>query len=387
MVLVDGDLASEDAALQDAVRALAQREIAPRAARLDREGAFPAEAVADLAKLGLWGLTVPAEYEGLAATRVQISLVVEELARACGSTALTLMAHIHSSSLIADHGQGAIRDECLPAVASGRCLTAIGLTEPGNGTDIASMRSVARRDGDGYVIDGRKAFITNGGKADRYVVFAKLDDWTGPGPGVTAFVVDGGADGLATSRPFDKMGLKASSTTDLMLDSVAVPAKARLGDEGAGLKIAIESLDGARMSTAAQAVGLARGAFDLAFHYALERVQSGSVIAHHQAVQLRIAEMQVKIAAARALLYQTARAIDRGCTDGAARAAAAKTCCTTTASEVTSQAVELLGGYGFMEEYQISRYMRDAKGGEIYDGTNDVNRLLITRQLIKSAKA
>lgn len=385
MVLADGDLLPEDVALQKTVRDLARREIAPRAARLDRDGAFPADSVFDLARLGLWGLMVPAEYGGLSASRAQISLVIEEIARACGSTALTLMAHVHSSALIAAYAEEALRAEILPAVASGRHLTAVCLTEPEAGTDIASMRSVARREGDRYVINGRKTFITNGGMADLYVVFARMKDWTGEGPGVTAFVVNAQADGVGTSRPFEKMGLKASRTTDLLLDSVSVPASARLGEEGAGLQIAVASLDGARMSTAAQAVGLARGAFDLAFDYALERVQSGKAIAHHQAVQLRIAEMQVKLAAARALLYQTARAIDRGCEDAATRAAATKVCCTSTASEVTSQSVELLGGYGYMEEYQLSRYMRDAKGGEIYDGTNDVNRLMVARQLIKKA--
>jgi alkylation response protein AidB-like acyl-CoA dehydrogenase len=386
MVLGDADLTTEDLQLRNTVREFAARELARVAVDQDRAGRVRLESLEGLAALGLYGLAVQGTYGGSSATRVQISLVIEEIARVCASTALTLMAHIHSSGLIAQHGDERQKQAWLPDVASGRKLCAVGLTEPDAGTDVGAIRAVARLQGDRYIIDARKTFITNGDHADVFVVFAKLANWTGPGPGVTAFIVDAGTAGLVAGAPFKKLGLRGSSTTELSLDSVVVPVWHRLGQDGEGYTLALRSLDGARLSTAAQAVGIAEGAFDVAFGYGLERFQSGKVIAEHQAVQLRLADMRISTDAGRALLYEVARAVDNGEPGTAAAAAATKVYCTQNASTVASRAVELLGGYGFMEEYSIARYMRDAKGGEIYDGTNDINRLLIARQLIKEAR-
>lgn len=371
--------------LREMVSTYAESRLASRAAEADGTSRFPAEAVAELGGLGLFGLLVPEDCGGMSATRVQCSLVVEELARADASVALTLMAHLHSTGLIAEYGSVEQKQRWLPAAATGAWLAAVGLTEPEVGTDIGAITSSARRrDGD-YRLSGHKTFITNGDRADLFVVFARVEDHAG----LSAFIVDGHADGLTVGPPFRKMGLRSSSTTEVWLDDVPVPVEDRLGDEGDALTVALQSVNGARMSTAAQAVGIARAAFAVALRYAQDRFQSGKPIAEHQAVQIRIADMHLGIEAARALLYQAARRVDEA--DGeaaaiAAIAAAAKVVCTTTASEVTSRALELVGGYGFTEDLPLSRYMRDAKGGEIYDGTNDINRLFIARQLFEKRR-
>jgi alkylation response protein AidB-like acyl-CoA dehydrogenase len=381
------DLSSDDVALQHVIREFASTELAVRASELDSEGRFPDEAVTGMARLGLFGLAIPKEFGGLSATRVQTSIVIEEIARACGSSALTLMAHLHSSGFIARYGTHEQKRQFLAAAASGERIAAIAMTEPEAGTDLAAMRATARGHDGHYVINARKTFITNGDRAGVFVVFAKIAGWAGAGDGITAFIVQADTPGVSAGKPLKKMGLRASSTTEVRLEDVSVALDDRVGEEGEGLSLALRSLDGARLSTAAQALGLAQGAFDIVLRYACVRVQSGTVIARHQAVQLRLADMQVALSASRALLYQVARAVDEGRTDTAAPAAAAKVFCTSNASRITSQAVELLGGYGFMEECELSRYMRDAKGGEIYDGTNDVNRLLIARHLVKGIEA
>lgn len=363
------------------VRRFADERLVGRAAEMDQQGCFPADTVLEMGELGLFGLTIPEQFDGLSATRVQSTLVLEQLARVDASAALTLMAHMHSTGLIARYGSEDQKERWLLPAATGRRLAAVALTEPDAGTDIASVRARAERDGEDYRLTANKTFITNGDRAELFVVFAGVlgqDD-------ISTFIVDGRAEGVSAGRPFRKMGLRSSTTTEVTFDRVWVPGRDRLGEEGQGRAMAMESLNGARMSTAAQAVGIAQGAFDIAFQYAGQRVQSGKVIGQHQAVQLRLADMHILIQAARALLYQAARQIDAGDAGAPTHAAAAKVFCTSTASEVTSRAVELVGGVGYVEDMPLARYMRDAKGGEIYDGTNDVNRLLIARQLLRTA--
>lgn len=385
MSLEDTDLTAEELAFRDGVRALARREIAPQAGQLDASHTFPERSVRMLAELGLLGVLLPEDVGGLGGTRMLATLAIEEIARACGATALTLMAHVHSTGLIAAYGDDDQRKRWLPKAATGEHLAAVAITEPEAGTDAAAMTSRARRGESTYVISGRKTFITNGDRADVVVVFAKVPEGDGPG-GISAFIVNGSDPGVRAGAPFEKLGLRSSSTVELALDDVVVEQHDRLGDEGEGLHLALRSLDGARMSTAAQSVGLAHAAVDIALNYAKERRQGGRAIAHHQAVQLRLADMHIRTAAARALLYQVARLMDREGWDGnIAEAASAKVFCTQVGAEVAAQAVEVLGGYGYMEEYEAARLMRDAKGGTIYDGTNDVNRLLIVRQLLRAA--
>lgn len=380
-----GMLTEEDLALRDLVRGYASKTLAARAAALDRDERFPDEVVGELGALGLSGMLIPEAFGGTEASRLQVSLVLEEIARVDAGTALILMAHLHGTGVIARYGTIEAKKRWLPGVAAGEQLAAVALTEPDAGTDIKSMRSRLVVNGSHYTLNGQKAFISNGDRADVFVVFARMAEWPHDGAGISAVVVDGRTPGVRPGSPVKKLGLRASTTTPVHFDDVVVPMEARLGAEGDGLAIALQSLDGARMSTAAQAVGIAQGAFERALAYCGTREQSGKVIAMHQAVQIRLADMFIGISGARALLHEAARMMDRGDEDASMLASAAKVTCTRTASEVASRAVELLGGYGFVEESDVARYMRDAKGGEIYDGTNDVNRLVIARRLVKAA--
>lgn len=382
MLLPELDLNDDDRSLRQTIRDVVRSKIAPPAAEIDRTGAFPQQSVDVLADLGMFGILLPSEYGGGGGTRTQASLVIEEVARGCGSTALTLMGHVHSAGLVATNGTDEQKQRWLPGAARGRLLAAVAITEPEAGSDAASIRTSARPTTDGYVLNGQKVFITSGDRAGVVCIFARVED-DGEGQ-ITAFLVEGDSPGLSASSPFKKMGLRGSSTVELILDDVQVPAAHVLGDVGSGLDIAYRSLDGARMSTAAQALGLAQGAFDIAFDYAQQRVQFGKPIVQHQAVQIRLADMHADLAAARALVYQVARLMDAEGPEGhPAEAAEAKLVATRMAMSVTTVAVELLGGYGFMREYEVERFMRDAKGGQIYDGTSDINRLLIVRQLLR----
>lgn len=388
MQLSDLDLTADDRSLRETVRDVVRSKVAPAAAEIDRTGVFPQASVDVLADLGMFGILLPSEYGGGQGTRAQVSIVIEEVARGCGSTALTLMGHVHSAGLVATNGSDDQKQRWLPGAASGRSLAAVAITEPEAGSDASSLRTAARRTDGGYTLNGRKVFITNGDHAEFVVVFARVEDHAEGDGQVSAFIVDGESVGLSASSPFKKMGLRGSSTVELILEDVHVPADQLLGETGHGLDIAYRSLDGARMSTATQALGLAQGAFDIAFEYAQQRVQFGKPIVHHQAVQIRLADMHADLAAARALVYQVARLMDAEGWEGhPAEAAEAKLVATRMAMKVTTDAVELLGGYGFMQEYQVERYMRDAKGGQIYDGTSDINRLLIVRQLLRRQRA
>ncbi|WP_083749638.1 acyl-CoA dehydrogenase family protein [Frankia sp. CcI49] len=381
-------LTEDEIELRGRIREFAEAELVPGARAADQRHRLAPETLDQLRRMGLFGLVVSEEHGGGGATRVQLSLVVEEVARACASAAMTVMANAHSSGVISRYGTDDQRRRWLPAVATGESIAAVLLTEPAVGTDVLSMTTTARRRratagaDDHYVLNGRKTFITNGDLAGTFVVFAKVRESDAPDGTVAAFVLAADSPGITVAPGFDKLGLRGSSTNEVAFDDVAVPAADCLGAEADGRRYLLEPLDGARLSTAAQAVGIGQRALDLARRYCLERHQSGRVIAHHQAVQLRLADMRIELFAARALLYSAARAVDTG-RGSMGSAAAAKVFCTRTAAEITSRAVELVGGYGYIEEYEFARLLRDAKGGEIYDGTNDVNRLLLARQLVR----
>lgn len=381
MHLDDLDLDEDTRSLRAALRQFVAAEVAPRARELDREGRFPREAMEALGGLGFLGIVVPAAYGGVGGTKLQYAIAVEEIARACGTTSVTFMTQAHGALPLLLGGSEEQRHRWLPGLAAGTSIGAIALTEPHAGSDVAAMRTTARPTADGYVLRGNKIFITNGGEADQVCVFAVTDPDAGT-RGLSAFVVDTTSPGYGTGPPLAKMGLRGSNTVEVVLDDVEVGADRRLGPEGGGFGLAMRTLDLARLSTAAQAVGIGQGAYDRALDYALRREQFGRPIFEHQAVQFRLVDMHVALRAARAATHQIARLLDHD-PEGRHRGETAlvKVLASDTAMRVTTDAVQCLGGYGYMEEYEVERFMRDAKVTQIYDGTNDINRMIIGREL------
>jgi alkylation response protein AidB-like acyl-CoA dehydrogenase len=381
MDLTATDLSESDLAIRTMVRSLVDREIAPVAAAIDREGRFPAEALKALAAVDLLGLLVPEEYGGAGGSMWQYVLVVEEIARGCASTAATYMTQAHCAVPIMLAGDQEQKERWLPALARGEAIGAIALTEPEAGSDLASLTTRARGIRDGYVLNGTKMFITNGGHADVICVLARTGGTAAKRP-LTFLLVDGKSAGLTRGTPLKKMGIRASETVELSFDNVRVAEGDRLGQEGEGWGIAMRTLDTARLSTAAQALGIAQGAYEHALRYARERRQFGKAIYDFQAVMFRLVDMAIQIESARALLHRVARAVDQGSPGPLSGASAmVKVLCSDTAMKVTTDAVQTLGGYGFIEENQVERFMRDAKITQIYDGTNDINRLVVGRGL------
>ena len=380
MELAGVGLSDDDCALQQMVRQLVADEIAPRAAEIDRESRFPTEAMAALGEVGLLGLLVPEDRGGSGGTKLQYVIVVEEIAKACGASALTYMTQAHGTVPILIAGDDGQKQRWLPSLCDGSTIGAIALSEPEAGSDLASLRTRATREGDAYVLDGQKMFITSGDIAGAICVFARTGE-AGP-RGISAFIVDGDSKGLTAGKPLEKMGMRGSHTVELAFEAVRLAADQRLGDEGTGFATAMRTLDLARLSTAAQAIGLAQGALDRALVYAQSREQFGKPIYDFQAVQFRIVDMHIRIEQARALLHRVAKLFDAEPDGRHSRATAiAKVACSDVAMTVTTDAVQTLGGYGYITEYEVERLMRDAKVTQIYDGTNDINRLVIGREL------
>ena len=377
------DLTAEDVALRDMVREVVAREVAPLTRQIDEEEKFPIDAVRTLAKLGLVGILFPKEYGGTGTTMQQYVIVMEEIARICGSTSASFMTQVHGMLPVMLAGSEEQKKKWLPPACAGEQITAIALTEPNAGSDVASMQTLAVRDGDHYVINGGKIFITNGSVADYICIFAKTDR-NAKHKGISMFLVERGTPGLSYGQPLLKMGIRGSNTAELFFSDMRIAAANRLGPEGIGFGIAMGALGDARISTAAQAVGLAQGAYDIAFKYAQERKQFGQAIYNFQAVQMMLMDMYMGIVSGRLMLYQLARMIDRKARDEfSVESAMAKVFCSDMAMKVTTDAVQLLGGYGYIREYQVERFMRDAKITQIYDGTNQVNRILMARRLLK----
>ncbi len=386
MEMTDLDLTPEDVAMRDMVRQVAARELAPHARSVDEEERFPREAIRAFGKVGLLGILVPEAYGGSGGTMQQYVLAVEEVARVCGSTSASFMTQLNGMLPIILAGTDEQKQRWLPKTCTGELVPGIAITEPNAGSDVASMKTVAVRDGDDYVLNGSKIFITNGGVADYLCVFAKTDPSARHG-GISLFVVERGAKGFTSGAPLKKMGIRGSNLAELFFSDVRVPAANRLGGEGIGFGIAMGALGDARIGTAAQAVGLAQGAYDIAFRYAQERKQFGQVIYDFQAVQMSLMDMYMAVVSARLMTYQLARMIDRKArSEYALEAAMAKVHCSDIAMKVTTDAVQLLGGYGYMREYEAERFMRDAKITQIYDGTNVINRLIMARRLLKRSK-
>jgi alkylation response protein AidB-like acyl-CoA dehydrogenase len=375
---MDFDLSPEHEAVRDLARRFAVEKVAPVAEELDREKRFPYELVAELGELGLMGMTVPEEYGGAGADTVSYALVVEELARIDSSVAITLAAHHSLGTLpILNFGSEEQKRAWLPDLASGRRLAAFGLTEPGAGSDAGAARTTARLDGGEWVIDGSKIFITNAGTDITWGV--TITARTGDGE-ISNVVVENGTPGYTVSPPMQKLGWRASDTRELSFAGARVPEGNLLGRRGEGFRQFLRILDGGRISVAAMGVGLAQGCYDLAHAYAQEREQFGRPIAGFQAVQEKLVDMATEIEAARQLVLKAAWEKDRG-RDFARTAAMAKLFSGELSHRAANSALQIHGGYGFMDEYPISRFYRDQKILEIGEGTNEVQRMVIARHL------
>jgi alkylation response protein AidB-like acyl-CoA dehydrogenase len=377
-------LTEEQAMLRDAVRVLADERVAPRAAEVDRTGEFPEDLRRLLADHDILALPFPERHGGLGGELLSLCLAVEQLSRACATTGLILAVQELGSLPITLAGTPEQQDRWFPALARGDRLVAFALTEAEAGSDAAAARTTARLDGDAYVIDGSKRFISHGSVADLIVVFAATatDPETPRHQRLSAFVVELPTPGFSVARLEHKMGLRGSPTAELVFDGVRVPAANRLGEEGDGFAIAMRTLDRSRPGIAAQAVGLAQGALEVASAYAQERRQFGQRIGDFQQIAAMLADMDAATEAARQLLYKACVEIDAGAPDAARWSALCKLVAGDAAMRVTTDAVQVLGGYGYIDEFPVERMMRDAKITQLYEGTQQIQRLVIARSLL-----
>jgi alkylation response protein AidB-like acyl-CoA dehydrogenase len=381
-------LTAEQRELRGLVRDIARAKVAPRAAEIDESGAFPWDIVEVFREAGLFGLPIDERFGGTGTGALMALVAIEEISKACATSGLLLAVQDLGSLALRLAATEEQRARFLPRLASGEWLAAYALTEAGSGSDSAAMRATARRDGDGYVLDGSKRFITNAGVAHLYTVFAKTDRDAGHA-GISCFVVEAGTPGFDVARIEPKMGIKGSTTGELVFDACRIPADNLVGEEGDGFPIAMRVLDRSRPGVAAQGLGIAQGATDYALDYAKTRQTMGSPIAEHQLVAGMLADMETKCEAARGLLYRVGAMVDAG-VDGpelTKASAMAKLYCTDVAMEVTTDAVQVLGGYGYIKEYPVERMMRDAKITQIYEGTNQIQRLVIAREMVRELRA
>jgi alkylation response protein AidB-like acyl-CoA dehydrogenase len=381
-------LTEEQREIRDLVRQLARERIAPRAAEIDESHEFPWDVVELFRENDLFGLFFDEEYGGLGTGTLLALVAIEEVSKVCATSGLILATQELGSLGVKLAGNEEQKQRYLPRLASGEWLCAYALTESGSGSDSAAMRSTARREGDEYVLNGSKRFITNAGVAQLYTVFAKTDPDAGHS-GISAFVVEAETPGFEVARIEPKMGIKGSTTGELVFEDVRVPAANLLGEEGEGFKIAMRILDRSRPGVGAQGLGLAQGATDYAVDYAKTRETMGKPIGEHQIVAAMLADMETKCEAARGLLYKFGAAVDEGIegSDLTKLSAMTKLYCTDVAMEVTTDAVQVLGGYGYISEYPLERMMRDAKITQIYEGTNQIQRLVIAREMLKEQRA
>ncbi len=360
-------------------RAFAEAELAPHVAEWDREGKTPREVIGKLGAVGLMGMLLPEEWGGSGLDTVTYLLALEEVARVDPSTAVSMSVHSSlPSTLILQRGTDEARERYLARMASGELLGAFALSEAHAGSDPSRLSARARRDGDDYVLDGAKAWVTNGAVADVVVVFARTG---GEGArGISAFVVESGWDGYRVGKEEKKMGLRASNTSEVVLDGLRVPAANLLGEEGRGLEYAYASLENGRLGIAAQSLGIAQTCLDLAVAYARERQAFGRPIAEFQAIRFQLADLATEIAAARALTHAAAEKKDRG-ENTRKEAAMAKLLASRTAVAASLRAVQVYGGYGYIKDYPVERWFRDAKVTEIYEGTSEIQKIVIAREL------
>mgnify|MGYP001499275966 FL=1 len=374
-------LTSEQEEIRRLARDFAEREVKPRADAIDHRVEFPRDLVEKAARLGLLGMLVPDSFGGAGLDHLSFAIFIEEVAKFSGSTAVIIDVHTSvGTEPIVLFGSEEQKHRWLPDLAQGRKLAAFALTEPEAGSDAAHLKTTAVRTSSGYVLDGSKIFITNAGEADSYVVMAATRPGSGAG-GVSAFVVSGANPGMTVGPPFKKMGLNGSAIAEVFFKDCEVPESDRLGAEGEGFRIAMRALDSGRIGISAQAVGLAQGALDDAIAYAQERKQFNKPIAELQTIQNKIADMGVRVSAARWLTWNAAARCDAGL-PFTREASMAKLYATDIAMEVTLDALQVFGGYGYLEEYPMARRVRDAKACQIYEGTNQIQRIVIAREVL-----
>ncbi|MGQ0793609.1 MAG: acyl-CoA dehydrogenase [Deltaproteobacteria bacterium] len=376
------ELSGEQAMIQDTARDFARSEIRPQAGEIDREGKFPAGIVTKLGELGFMGIFVPEEYGGSGMDTFSYALALEEVCKACASTGVIMSVN---NSLVCEpilkFGSEAQKRKYLPMLAGGMKLGCFSLSEPASGSDAGSIRTTASRDGSHYIINGTKNWVTNGPEADVIVLFTSVDT-AKKHRGVTAFIVDKATPGIIVGKAEHKLGIRGSSTSQLIFEDCRVPAGNLLGDEGQGFKIAMQTLDGGRIGIAAQAVGIAQAAFEQSARYSQERESFGKQIAKFQAIQFMLADMATRIEAARLLVWQAAIMKDRGM-KFSKHSAMAKVFAAEAAMWVATKAIQVHGGYGYTTDYPVERHFRDAKITEIYEGTSEVQRIVIASEVLK----
>lgn len=378
------ELTEEQNLIRDMVRQFAETEVAPSARIRDEEERFDRALMFDrLSELGLTGIVFPEEYGGGGADYISYAIAVEELSRVCASTGVTLSAHLSlGANPIYLFGNEEQKQQFLAPLARGEKMGAFGLTEPAAGTDAGGTKTTAVKDGDSWVLNGTKIFITNAGEAETYVVFARTDKNAQKHHGISAFIVEKGTPGFSFGKKEAKMGIRSSPTMELVFENCRIPAAQLLGEEGQGFKIAMKTLDGGRIGIASQALGIAQGALEAAVNYARERKQFESPISRFQGVQFQLADMATQIEASRLLVYSAAFKASNGISYSQA-SAMAKLMASETAMRVTTQAVQIFGGYGYTREFPVERMMRDAKITEIYEGTSEVQRMVIGSALTR----
>ncbi|MBW2683636.1 MAG: acyl-CoA dehydrogenase [Deltaproteobacteria bacterium] len=378
------ELTEEQNLIREMVRSFAETELEPTAKSRDEEEHFDRELMFDkLAEQGLTGIIFPEEYGGAGADYISYSIAVEELSRVCASTGATLTAHLSlGANPIYLFGSEEQKQKFLIPLSLGEKIGAIGITEPSTGSDAASTKMSGVLDGDEWVLNGTKIFITNGGEAEIYVIFARTDKETDKHYGISGFIVEKGTPGFSFGKKEEKMGIRSSPTMELVFENCRIPTKNLLGDAGNGFKIAMVTMDGGRIGIASQALGIAQGALDQAVDYAKERKQFDAPIAGFQGVQFQLADMATQISAARFLVYNAAYRASAGLSH-TTESAMAKLMASETAMRVTTQAVQLLGGYGYTREFPVERMMRDAKITEIYGGTSEIQRIVIGSSLTR----
>src|SRR5438067_2778810 len=379
---MDFEFSAEQVAIRDTIRELVQDRVSPRAAEIDRTGEYPKDIERLFADNGILGIPFPEEYGGISGSSVTICMGIEEIAKACASSSLILAVQALGSYPILVAGSEEQKKRLCPSLASGDKVAAYALSETGSGSDAAAMRTHAKRYGGEYILNGTKQFITHGSIADTLVVFAQTDP-EAEHRGISAFVLERERSPCSAPKLEHKLGIRGSPTAQIVFEEVRVPVANRLGDEGYGFKLALSVLDRSRPGIGAQALGIARGALDYAVGYAKERRQFGQAIASFQGLQFMLADMATQIEAARQLVYLAATRVDEQAPDLTRVAAMAKLFASDTAMRVTTDAVQVLGGYGYIQDYPVERMMRDAKITQIYEGTNQVQRMVISRHLLR----
>ncbi len=377
---MDFKLSDEQQLMQTMFREFTDKEVRPIAAEIDEQERFPSELIPKMGEIGLLGIPVAEEFGGVGMGTLEYVMAVEEISKACGSTGVTISAHTSLCCWPIEHfGTQAQKEKYLTDLATGTKLGAFGLTEPNAGTDAAMQRTTAEDKGDYFLLNGSKVFITNGSYADVYVIFAMTDKAAG-NHGISAFILEKGMDGFKFGSKERKMGIRGSATYELIFGDVRVPKENLLGELNKGFKVAMMTLDGGRIGIAAQALGIAQGAIDEAVAYTKQRVQFGRTISSFQNTQFALADMQTRVDAARMLVYRAAWMKDNG-ENYASAAAMAKLFASEAARDVTCRAVQLFGGYGYTRDYPVERMMRDAKITEIYEGTSEVQKMVIAAQM------